>query len=177
MCFWASWCKACLDELTDHADDLREIGLDVLALSVDGVADQGAPRVRHLALLDEIKFPFKTGSATREMLDKLKLVHRVVFNQQIPFQVPLSLLIDRDGHLAVVYRGAVDRDTLAAAYAEVGQYADAVRTAEQALHVIGPKAKDAAAVIDGRLELYRANTKYREPTNLTTCAMRGRPVA
>ncbi len=71
----------------------------------------------------------------------------------------------RQLNIATRNRDARVLDTLAAAYAEVGQYADAVRTAEQALQVIGPKAKDVAAVIDGRLELYRANTKYREPTN------------
>ena len=53
---------------------------------------------------------------------------------------------------------------LAAAYAEVGRYGDAVRTAEAALAspaIVG-KAEFAAALL-GQLDLYRSQKPYRAP--------------
>ena len=115
LCFWASWCETCLHELhelSDETDQLRSVGLDVLALSVDNVAAQDShPRSKQHPV-DNTQFPFGGGDATREMLEKLELINRVVFNQQIPFQVPTSLLIDSHGNLAVVYRGRVRIATL-----------------------------------------------------------------
>lgn len=53
-------------------------------------------------------------------------------------------------------------DTLAAAYAEAGRFADAVRTAERALATAEPGSELAGAITQ-RLDGYRAGQPYREP--------------
>jgi Flp pilus assembly protein TadD len=53
-------------------------------------------------------------------------------------------------------------DTLAAAYAEVGQFDQAVRTTIQAIEVVRSNSKASTATLESRLKLYRAARPYRE---------------
>jgi Flp pilus assembly protein TadD len=54
-------------------------------------------------------------------------------------------------------------DTLAAAYAEAGQFADAIKTAESALQVATATGQtNLVAEVNSRLQLYRAGTAYHE---------------
>ena len=58
-------------------------------------------------------------------------------------------------------------DTLAAAYAELGQFAEAVKTAEKAIKLAQAAGqKKLAEDIQGRLELYKAKRPYREFVSL-----------
>jgi spermidine synthase len=55
-------------------------------------------------------------------------------------------------------------DTLAAAYAAAGRFADAVIIAERAVHAAESAGQaPLAKVLRARLELYRADQPYREP--------------
>jgi tetratricopeptide (TPR) repeat protein len=114
--FWASWCQPCLLELREmaqNADSLRQAGVDVLALSVDGLdASQPSTTEDARGALDRLKFPFNSGIATREMLDKLAVVESIVFNYEDPLVVPASYLFDSQGNLAVAYKGRVLLDQL-----------------------------------------------------------------
>ena len=81
----------------------------------------------------------------------------------------------RDGKQAVALAGRLNEelggrnaqalDTLAAAYAESGEFAEAVRTARRAIEVAKAFAGGAvfAKQVERRLTLYRASTPYREP--------------
>ena len=115
--FWASWCRPCLvdlRELTEHESELRDAGLTVLALNVDGLGDTsniGEP-IDLKEVLDELHFPFDGGLAVAEMLDKLQVLHDFLFHRKIPLAVPTSYLIDSDGRLTVIYRGPVSLDRL-----------------------------------------------------------------
>ena len=53
-------------------------------------------------------------------------------------------------------------DTLAAAYAEDGDFEAAVRTAEQALAKLGPNQETQTNIIIKRLELYQQGQAYRD---------------
>jgi len=56
-------------------------------------------------------------------------------------------------------------DTLAAAYAEVGSFAEAVETAGKAVELASSTGQDALAeIIRGRLRLFEAGRPYREPS-------------
>ena len=114
--FWASWCVACVSELhefTESEERLRETGLDILALSVDGLGAEGQGNSDDAEqILEKINFPFSSGVATRELLDKLAIVQRIILNRRPPFAVPTSFLLDSDGYLAAIYRGPVSVDVL-----------------------------------------------------------------
>lgn len=113
---WASWCVACigeLQELTNHQDQLREVGLDILVLAVDGLGSDGRGNPDAVQqILEKIDFPFAASVATGEILDKLLLVQSVVLNQSPDFGVPISFLLDGKGRLAAIYRGPVSFEKL-----------------------------------------------------------------
>jgi tetratricopeptide (TPR) repeat protein len=109
---WASWCQPCLVELHDmatEAESLRQAGLDVLALSVDGLdSSQPTTDADARAALERLAFPFASGMATRDMLDKLSVVESIVFNYEAGLAVPTAYLFDSQGQLAVAYKGPVN---------------------------------------------------------------------
>ncbi len=125
---WASWCLPCaaeLRELKGRAADLRAADLEVLALSVDGLDPEkatGAEDAR--AFLGRLDAPFAFGLAEKQLLDKLQLLHDRMFSRHIPLAVPTSLLIDAEGRLAAVYRGAVDVERLLADARNLGAGVD-----------------------------------------------------
>jgi tetratricopeptide (TPR) repeat protein len=109
---WASWCQPCLVELHEmasEAESLRQSGLDVLALSVDGL-DASRPTTADDArkALERLTFPFTSGMATREMLDKWSVLDSIMFNYDTGLMVPASYLFDSEGQLAVAYKGRLD---------------------------------------------------------------------
>ena len=109
---WASWCRPCLVELREiarRADDLRRSGLEVVALSVDGLEEKSGVVAADLeALLERLGFPFASGMASEETVEKLQMVHDRLFDLHRLFPIPVSFLIDAEGTLAVIYRGPVD---------------------------------------------------------------------
>ena len=113
---WASWCGPCrieLKELTDRAAELRQSGLDVLALSVDGLGDDRSNPERARALLSEIGFPFTSGRATQNLVQLFQALHNLhIRGRQAPLPVPSSFLVGVDGNLVAIYKGALDIDGL-----------------------------------------------------------------
>jgi tetratricopeptide (TPR) repeat protein len=65
---------------------------------------------------------------------------------------------------ATAYKSPPLLDTLAAAYAEVGQFDQAVRTTLQAIEIVRTYPKASTATLESRLALYRAGKPYREST-------------
>ena len=114
--FWASWCAPCRSELGEWTEDekaLRKAGLDVLTLSVDGLAmSQQSTPADAKRFLDSASFPFETGVATVKLLEKIETLQRFLFDLHIPLALPTSFLLDRNGNLAAIYRGTVDLETL-----------------------------------------------------------------
>ncbi|NIP95059.1 MAG: TlpA family protein disulfide reductase, partial [Akkermansiaceae bacterium] len=58
---WASWCAPCLVELgglRDREGEIREAGIEVVALSVDGLGDERGNRAAASAALEKLNFPF-----------------------------------------------------------------------------------------------------------------------
>ncbi len=113
---WASWCAPCLEELSALASDYPELkseGLDILALSVDGLdSTRTSDWADAQQVSDRLQLPFPTGSATREMLDKWELAESVLFNRTPALSVPYSFLVDGEGAISVIYRGGVQTSQL-----------------------------------------------------------------
>ena len=114
--FWASWCMPCVAELKGlkaSEQRLRGAGLSILALSVDGLEEDGpTDQADGQRLLERVEFPFESGAATAELLDKVDLMVRFLFDRHPTFAVPTSLLLDPQGRLAAIYRGPVDAERL-----------------------------------------------------------------
>ncbi len=115
---WASWCAPCrseLRELANEQDAVRAADLQIVALSTDGMGD--VPSTTEEAartFMDQIGFPFLSGMATEETLDKIEIVKRSLFDRRFPLSLPFSMLIDGAGRVAVLYRGGVTAADLVA---------------------------------------------------------------
>ena len=113
---WASWCLPCLGELKEFSarqDELRSGGIDVLALTVDGLDDsKGTGGADARRVLETLDFPFAAGVATPELLDKLDLIQEWLFKAVDELSVPTSFLFDQQGDLAAIYRGPVGVEVL-----------------------------------------------------------------
>ncbi len=115
---WASWCAPCRSELRDLTaaeDALRAAGLEIAALSTDGMGDVPTTTEESAReFMDGIGFPFRNGMATEETLDKVEIVKRSLFDRRFPLSLPFSMLIDGEGRVAVLYRGGVTAGDLLA---------------------------------------------------------------
>ena len=125
---WASWCVPCHAELRDMVQNeksLQEAGVEILALSVDGLdaskATGPSDARKHLDLLG---FPFASGLATPLMLSKLQVLLDTIFYRIVPLAVPTSFLVDGKGRIRAVYRGAVDIASLLDDVAHLGATAE-----------------------------------------------------
>lgn len=96
--FWATWCGGCKLELPwyiefDHK--YRQQGLAVVGVSMD---DGGPQMVRTFAQQKGMHYPIVIGNEA--LGDRFHLQ-----------SMPLTLLIDRQGRIAVAHAGVVQRDT------------------------------------------------------------------
>ena len=121
---WASWCRPCLSELNDltlRSDEVRGAGIDVVALSVDGLTDHGSSTESAEQALERIGFPFSAGRATAELLGGLQSMHNRQIPMRRPLPLPTSFLIDARGHLSVIYKGPLSIDDLLADAQQTGR--------------------------------------------------------
>ena len=112
---WASWCMPCLTELRELGErrpDLEAAGLEVLALTVEGLDEKETRAEDSLQVLRSLGFSGPAGAVSVEMLDKLDLLEQILYELDLPFVVPVSYLLDRHGRLAAVYRGRVELEEL-----------------------------------------------------------------
>ncbi|MAG92748.1 MAG: hypothetical protein CMJ48_03210, partial [Planctomycetaceae bacterium] len=114
---WATWCAPCVQELGELAKQeglLRDVGLNVLALSVDGLTEGGDSEFSDaLEMMKQLEFPFEVGAADRELLDTLDVFQELLISLRPESgQLPTSYLIDEWGRLAVIYVGPVEPEQL-----------------------------------------------------------------
>ena len=112
---WASWCAPCvaeLGELSQRYAELQSKGLDVLALSVDALGEDPSTREKAKRLVAKQKFPFSVGEATTGLVADFQSLHNLHVPLHGELPLPSSFLIDREGRLAVIYKGPVSVDTL-----------------------------------------------------------------
>jgi cytochrome c biogenesis protein CcmG/thiol:disulfide interchange protein DsbE len=104
--FWATWCGGCKTEIPWYMEfdaKYRDRGLAVIGVSMD---EDGWKTVRPFLALDKdpetgghtaMKYPVVIGS------DSLAKQYKLT-------SMPMTLLIDRDGRIAVSHTGMVDKD-------------------------------------------------------------------
>ena len=114
LTLFATWCAPCLEELTEFSNDadlLQEAGLSILALSIEEIEGR-ATRSDVATTLQRLDFPFDWGMATESLLETLQGIENDLFFMSQSLPLPMSYLLDRDGQIAVVYRGGVEVDQL-----------------------------------------------------------------
>ena len=117
ICLWASRCEPCLRELKQfslRAAEIRQAGIEVLALALDGVGKDKSTPARAAARIRNMQFPFPAGSATEELAQFLEGYHHLQMVLEVPLPIPTSFLFDGQGRMKVVYKGPVEVDELLA---------------------------------------------------------------
>ncbi len=107
---WASWCQPCMVELGDlaeHYESLRAEGIEVVAVSVDGLGQDPGSRDAARSLAQKAAWPFPVRLATDQSIEQLTELDNATFYFQLPLPVPTSFLLDREGNVAAIYKGAV----------------------------------------------------------------------
>ncbi len=107
---WASWCLPCLKELQDFSHNQEKIknsGLDILALSVDGLNDDRSTYEEAAQQIKKMDFPFSTGRASLPLINLLQSIHDLQTPVRRPLPLPTSFLIDGKGRLITIYKGPV----------------------------------------------------------------------
>ncbi len=99
--FWATWCDPCRYEIPDFVElhqEYRGRGLEVIGISMDKGKDE---RVKAFVKEFGIEYPIVVGDIQ-------------VARQWLVRGIPMTFLIDREGKIAQVIPGAIDRRALEA---------------------------------------------------------------
>ncbi len=108
---WASWCTPCVVELSEFQQE----AIPVLALTVDGInAESPTTHEDAKKLLESRGFEFPAGLASESIMIWLQAYHDLLFTDTQPLPVPTSFLIDTDGTVAAIYKGAVSSERIKA---------------------------------------------------------------
>ena len=114
---WATWCLPCVEELkalTKYQTAIFERGASVLALNVELLDQKATAETKHQIeqVLKEMEYPFSQGLADVDLLQQLdKLRNQTIYRVE-SMPLPTGFLLDAQGHLRVVYTGAVEVETL-----------------------------------------------------------------
>ena len=103
--FWATWCPPCREELADfveHAQDFEREGITPLAISVDDPGDRA--KVETFAAEHGLNFP--VAFANDETVQVYTILNQHLFDRRTELAVPTTFLLDEQGRILKVYRGA-----------------------------------------------------------------------
>ena len=113
---WSQTCSSCLKELKEwakYSPQFKEAGLRVLGLNVDEVSglDLGSGAQQ---FLDELNFPYSSLAINEDTIQRLDLFQRSFLDRWLPLPVPCSFLLDSNGRVAAIYKGATTAETVLA---------------------------------------------------------------
>jgi len=94
--FWATWCHGCQEEIPwymEFAGKYKDKGLAVIGVSMD---DDGWKSVKPFLQAKKLNYPVVVGS--QSLMDNYR-----------GYGMPVSVLIDREGKIADLHSGVVDK--------------------------------------------------------------------
>lgn len=112
---WSSSCAPCVKELKEFSLRYKELlaaGVNVLALNIDALQEVPNATAEAKAMADRMAFSFPAGMASPEVIEELQRLHNSLLQMNRPLPMPTSFLIDQQGYLHTIYKGAVSVDTL-----------------------------------------------------------------
>ncbi len=128
LTLWASWCAPCLREMQDLAAARERLSgrVDVLALSVDALpgadssleassleattqaaGERGSARDIAQTRIQQLNWPFAWGFISQDSLRAWTELDHSVFYRTRALPLPCSLLVDSQGRVAAIYKGAL----------------------------------------------------------------------
>ncbi len=111
--FWATWCPPCRAELADftaHAAEFEAANIEVLPVSVDDPGD----RDKVEQFVAEIELLFGSLFADDETVTAYTVLHRHITNYRRDMAIPTSYLLDEQGRVIKLYRGAARAEQILA---------------------------------------------------------------
>src|SRR6187401_813802 len=111
--YWLSTCPNCAKEIKEwgeHFDLLKASGLDLQLQCVD----DGITPDKAAAAAKKLGWPGTAGAAGRRSVELLNVLQRSVIGRQNDMPTPTSFLIDAAGSVAVIYKGPVAAEQIAA---------------------------------------------------------------
>ena len=121
--------------LAADAPLIRHSGIDVLALSVEGLGGPAADTSSAYDLIDEVAFPFPWGLIDAASAGRIHQLQAALFDRTPASTVPLAILLDEQANAVAIRRGAFAVD-------EVLQDWEAIQAADekQLYHLAPPLA-------------------------------------
>jgi len=101
LCFWATWCKPCLEELIEFQklfNEYKEKGFKMLAISTD--SERTVAKVKPFAKSKEYNFPV--------LFDTNSDVARIYY----AFAIPYSVLLNKNGTIVYSHMGYMRGDEM-----------------------------------------------------------------
>jgi tetratricopeptide (TPR) repeat protein len=114
---WSASCRPCLAELKEFGQrekEIRDAGIEILALNVDLLRYDLTHAKELTTTLAKSGYPFSAGTASPRLLNMLQFLHDFIIWLDKPLALPSSFLVDEDGRLAVIYKGRLSVDQLLA---------------------------------------------------------------
>lgn len=91
---------------TGEADKIRSLGIEILATTAEPAEDEDPDDAA--SIISKTGFPFTVGFTAGEVVERMLVLHRHLFYSPYHLSVPTSFLLDKDGRMAAIYRGAID---------------------------------------------------------------------
>ena len=107
---WASWCSPCLIEMKELAEkkqELENVGIQVLSLSVDQLSDPPTSKSDVAGVVQGLEYPYVWGFIDQAQMTQFQEMQNLFFFLRQPLPLPTSFLVDRSGRLAAIYKGPV----------------------------------------------------------------------
>ena len=114
LLLWHPSCAMCFEELsmfTGKADKVRSLGIEILATTAEPAEDEDPDDAARI--ISKTGFPFPVGFTAGEVVERMLVLHRHLFYRPYHLSVPTSFLLDKDGRMAAIYRGAIDLEEVA----------------------------------------------------------------
>ena len=112
LTLWSVDCLPCRRELKELAAGtaaLEKLSLKIQPLCTD---DRQKTLKQAGGILRDLGWKQAPRIASARLLDQLQLIHDEVFDLHDPLPLPCSFLIDEQGRLSVIYKGALDLEQL-----------------------------------------------------------------